>query len=86
MQQKTILRGATVRYTAKYNSTSTLKGLMVPTPDYPIRPADSNSTPQRTLCVHAPNHVPSAPPKPTFLIEIKGRDAFSARKTFNIDK
>ena len=65
--------GATVRYTARYNSTSTLKGLMVSTPDYPTRLADSNSTPQRTLCVHAASHVPSAPPKPTFLIEVTGK-------------
>ena len=64
MQQQTILRGQ-VRYTAKYNSTSTLKGLMVPTLDYPTRPADSNSTPQRTLCVHAASHVPSARMEPT---------------------
>ena len=56
---------------------------MVPTPDYPTGPADSNSTPQRTLCVHAANHVPSAPPKPTFLIRVYGRDDFSARKVFN---
>ena len=56
---------------------------MVPTPDYPTRPADSNSTPQRTLCVHAANHVPNAPPKPIFLIGVYGRDAFSARKMFN---
>ena len=75
--------GATVRYTARYNSTSTLKGLMIPTPDYPTRPADSNSSPQRTLCVHAANHVQSAPPKPIFLIWVYGIDAFSARKMFN---
>ena len=56
---------------------------MVPTPYYPTRPADSNSTPQRTLCVHAANHVSSAPPKLTFLIGVYGRDAFSARKMFN---
>ena len=51
---------------------------MVPTPDYPTRPADSNSTPQRTLCVHAASHVPSARMEPTFLIEVTGTDAFSA--------
>ena len=43
---------------------------MVPTPDYPTGPADSNSTPQRTSCVHAASHVPSAPMKPAFLIEM----------------
>ena len=48
---------------------------MVPTPDYTTGPADRNSTPQRTLCVHAASHVPSARMKPTFLIEIKGKDA-----------
>ena len=52
--------GAAVRYTAIYNSTSTLKGLMVPTTDDSTGPANSNSTPQRTLCVHAAIHVPSA--------------------------
>ena len=56
---------------------------MAPTPDYPTRPTDSNSILQRTLCIHAANHVPSAPPKPTFLIGVHGRDAFSARKMFN---
>ena len=56
---------------------------MVPTPDYPTRPADSNSTPQRTLCVHAASHVPSAPLLANIPNEIKRRDAFSTRKVFN---
>ena len=56
---------------------------MVPTPDYPTRPADSNSTPQRTLCVHAPSHVPSAPLLANIPNGIKRRDAFSTRKVFN---